>query len=167
VEHPEILTVDGEHCIATWHNVLIQIWRKETTSSAISNLDRLTRMFIARSRLPVCSIAVVEKTSPPPSDAVRSALAAFYKELAPQMSVAVVIAEGGGFRGAIVRGVGLTLSTFAPRALPFQFATTVNEGAKFVAPHLPAAARGAIGLEGTIDNLRTKIPADVAAQLSR
>lgn len=160
---PEIKVLDEHHCLATWHNVLIQIWRKETTAKSVAKLSMVTREFMLKHKTTICSISVVERSSPPPEPDIRNKLAAFYKEHAPKMHVAVVVSEGGGFRNAIVRGVGLTLTTLAPQALPFQFAANVSEGAKIIAPHLPPEARGGAGLEKAISDLKSEIPTSAAA----
>lgn len=158
VNKPEVKVLDENHCIAIWHNVLIQVWRGSTTLKAVAKLSMISRDFMQRHPDPICSISVVERTSPPPDPEVRGKLAAFYKEHAPKMHVAVVVAEGGGFRNAIVRGVGLTLSAIAPRSLPFQFTGSVADGVKSIAPHLSRSARGAAGLESAISDVRNRMP---------
>lgn len=160
--NPEIKALDDNHCIATWHNVLIQVWRGNTTAKAVTKLSMVSRDFMQRCPNRICSISVVERTSPPPDAEIRGKLAAFYKEHAPKMHIAVVVAEGGGFRNAIVRGVGLTLSTIAPRSLPFQFVGSVPEGAKSIAPHLPRPARGTSGVEKAVSDVRSRLPVPVA-----
>lgn len=152
----QIRALDDDHCIATWQGVLIQVWRGATTSAAVRELGQIARAFTAEEGKPICSIAVIERSSPPPADTLRNQLADFYR--AANMNVAVVVAEGGGFRGAIVRGVGLTLSTLAPKSLPFKFATTVEEATALIAPHLPPGAGGANGLRRIIDEVRGELP---------
>lgn len=152
----QVRAFDSDHCIATWQGVLIQVWRGATTPAAVRELKEIARAYIAEEGRPICSIAVIERTSPPPPDALRNQLAEFYRSV--DMNVAVVVAEGGGFRGAIVRGVGLTLSTLAPRSLPFKFVTTVEEATALIAPHLPPGAGGADGLRRIVDEIRGELP---------
>lgn len=144
---------DKDHALALWDNVLIQVWHFATTASAVAELDRVARAFIAQ-RGPICSIAVVEKTSPPPKDEVRAQLAQFYRELEPQMHEQIVIADGGGFRGALVRAVGVTLSTFAPRALPFRFVGSVAEATALVRRHLSPQSGGEAALQRVLGEIR-------------
>ena len=59
------------------------------------------------------------------------------------MAVAVKVPEGGGFRSAMVRGVGVALTVLAPHKAPFKFAGSVAEGAQQLARFLPASAGGA------------------------
>jgi hypothetical protein len=146
--------LDKDHCVALWDNVLIQVWHFAATAAAVTELERIARSFILQRGGRICSVAVIERTSPPPKDDVRVLLAKFYRELAPQMSEQIVIADGGGFRGALVRAVGVTLSTFAPRALPFRFVGSVNEATALVAPHLSARAGGEKELQRVLREVR-------------
>lgn len=152
-----VRTLDKDHCVATWDRVLIQVWRYEATAKAIADLARVARSFIAEARVSVSSIAVVERTSPPPSDVVRTDLSNFYREFAPKMNTAIVVAEGSGFRAAIVRGVGITLSTLAPGKLPFKFVGSVIQATGLIAPYLSAQAGGADNLQRAIDGVRVEI----------
>jgi hypothetical protein len=145
---------DKDHCVALWDNVLIQVWQFATTPTAVVELDTIARAFIAQLGGPICSIAVIERTSPPPKDDVRALLAKFYRELAPQMSQQIVVADGGGFRGAIVRAVGVTLSALAPRALPFRFVGSVPEATTLVRPHLSPRAGGEAALQRVLGEIR-------------
>lgn len=143
--------------------MLIQIWRLGTTSEAVANLDKVARAFLAEEGVAISSLAIIERTSPPPGDSVRAELSAFYRELAPRMKEQIVVAEGGGFRAAIVRGVGLTLSTLAPRSLPFKFVGTVREATNLIAPHLSPLAGGVEGLERAIEEVRAEFNRSLAA----
>ena len=150
----EIKALDRDHCIALWDRVLIQVWHFSTTTRAVTALDTVTREFIARCDAPISSIAIVERTSPPPADDVRKLLAKFYREHAPRMKEQIVVADGGGFRSAMVRAVGVTLSALAPNALPFRFVGAVAEATKLVAPHLSSAAGGDAALRRVVDGVR-------------
>jgi hypothetical protein len=105
-------------------------------------------------REPISSLAIIEPSATPPSQAARKELSRFYREFAPRMRAAIVVAEGGSFRAAFVRGVGITLSTLAPRSLPFTFATNVKEAATVLAPHLSHLAGGSVGLQAALADLR-------------
>jgi len=125
-----------------------------TTASAVSNLEKIARAYIAEQKGKISSVAVVERTSPPPGDEVRALLSRFYRELAPQMNQQIVVAEGGGFRGAIVRAVGVTLSTLSPGTLPFRFVGSVNEASVLIGPHLSPVAGGEPALRRVIEGVR-------------
>jgi hypothetical protein len=150
----KILTLDDHHYVATWDRVLIQVWRGEATPLAIFELGPLAETFLREEREPISSLAIIEASATPPSEVARKELSRFYREFAPRMMAAIVVAEGGGFRAAFVRGVGITLSTLAPRSLPFTFASNVKDAATVLAPHLSKEAGGAAGLLSALADLR-------------
>jgi hypothetical protein len=151
--------LDKDHCIATWDLVLLQIWRLGTSFAAVKNLSEIARSFIEeRKGARISSLAIIESTATPPADAVRGALSKFYRELGPEMRAAIVVAEGGGFRAAFVRGVGITLSRLAPRSLPFQFVGSVSEATQLLGPNLSPLAGGAESLQRVIQGVRAQVP---------
>jgi hypothetical protein len=131
--------IDEDHCVATWDRLLIQIWRLEAPVDAVTRLHRIARAFMADRSRRVSSLAIIEPTATPPSQSARAALSKFYREIAPDVGMAIVVPEGGGFRAAFVRGVGITLSTLAPRTLPFKFVGTVADASVLLGPHLSPA----------------------------
>ncbi len=155
---PLIRHATPNYCIATWDRVLLQLWRREVTPDAIENLASIGRTFVATSPGSTCSLAVIESTSPPPSDKLRSALSAFYREMAPHMREQIIVAEGSGFRAALVRSVGLALSAIAPSSLPFKFVGGIDEAAALIRPHLSSGAGGVNGLNLALKDLRAKLP---------
>jgi hypothetical protein len=155
---PHIRHATPNYCIATWDRVLLQIWRREVTPDAIESLSSIGRAFVATSAGPTCSLALIESTSPPPTDKLRGALSAFYREMAPHMREQIIVAEGSGFRAALVRSVGLALSAIAPSSLPFRFVGGIDEAAALIRPHLTAGAGGVNGLNVAIKDLRGKLP---------
>jgi hypothetical protein len=154
---PVIKILDPNYCIATWDRLLLQIWRREVTAEAVENLRKVGQAFVYESSQPVSSLAIVESTSPAPSDKLRNALSDFYRDLALQMKEQIVVAEGSGFRAALVRSVGLALSTVAPKSLPFKFVGGVDEAALLIRPHLTPAAGGVVGLQQAIQDVRAKM----------
>jgi hypothetical protein len=149
-----VRTVDHDYALATWDQVLIQLWRGPMTSAAMNELRVQAKRFQTESRGPICSLSVVERRSPPPSDELRRALSAFYRENASAMAQQVVVAEGGGFRSALVRGVGIALSALAPKMLPFKFVPEVADAAKLISPHLSPKSGGSNGLLKAVEFLR-------------
>ena len=155
---PRVRGIDQNHCFATWERVLIQIWRGEATAEAAQELLTLSRAFLTEIGGEVGnSLSIVESRSPPPTDKVRPLLTACYRELAPVTRNQIFVAEGSGFRSALIRGVGLTVSTFAPSLLPFKFAASVDEAAITIAPSLSPKSGGAEGLKKVIADLRRKL----------
>lgn len=154
---PKVLVNDPAYCLATWDRVLLQIWRLEVTAEALENLRRIGKAFVYESRDPVSTLSIVESTSPAPSDKLRGALSSFYRDLAPQMKEQIVVAEGSGFRAALVRSVGLALSAVSPRSLPFKFVSGVEEAVTLIRPHLSESAGGVAGLQEAIKVVRAQM----------
>lgn len=155
---PLLRTVDRNHAVATWDRVLLQVWRGEVTPQAVQQLLEVGQQLIREHPGQRCSsLSVVESASPPPNERVRPLLSACYRELAPGMRLQLFVAEGSGFRAALVRGVGLAVSAFAPSLLPFKFASTIREAAVAIAPHLSQRAGGSDALVEAVANLRAQL----------
>lgn len=154
---PEVVvkSIDDAHAVAVWDRLLFQLWRGETTLDSAERLLQLGRDFIAEHPgEPLCFLTVIESRSPPPSDAVRAKLSACFRELAPSMRHQIFVGEGSSFRVALIRGVGLAVSTLAPSLLPFKFASGLDEAALAIAPNLSPQAGGAAGLKAAVTTLR-------------
>ena len=152
-----IRSAGAAYCFATWDRVLIEIWRLAVSAEIVAERNRIAEAFLLRSSEPVCSLSIIEPASPPPPDTARAQLATFSRDIVPRMAAAVIVPEGGGFRAAIVRGVGLTLTTLMPHRVPFKFLGSIQEAAMFLAPNLSPAAGGALGLKRAVDALRAEI----------
>jgi hypothetical protein len=159
----DILVVERGYCLATWDRVFLLIWRTEITVEAMKRLHKLGAEFVRTSSYPVCTLSIVEPTSPPPRDQLRGQLAAFYRNIMRDAPQHVVVAEGGGFRGALVRSVGLALSAIAPKSLPFRFASGIEEAARLLRPHLSPASGGAVSLQQALEEMRGNLNAACAS----
>ena len=151
-----VRSLNATHVIATWDWVLIQLWRGEVTLGDAEKLLALGREFIATGRggHPLNILTIIESRSPAPTQKVRSILSACFAEFAKTTQNQFFVSEGSGFRAALIRGVGLTVSTLAPTLLPFKFATSLDEVAVTIGPHISAAAGGADGLKQAVADLR-------------
>lgn len=133
---------DRNVALATYHRALLQVWRGDVTPEGVQKLLEVARGLVVKQSPQLCSsLAVVESSSPAPNDRVRPLLSACYRELAPHMKYQLFVPEGSGFRSALVRGVGIAVSAFAPSLLPFKFASDVNEAAGLIAATLSQEAR--------------------------
>jgi hypothetical protein len=151
----DVKSIDDAHAVAVWDRLLLQLWRGETTLDSAERLLNLGRKFVAeRPGEPLCFLTIIESRSPPPNDAVRAKLAACFRELAPSMRHQIFVGEGSSFRVALIRGVGLAVSTLAPSLLPFKFASGLDEAAQAIAPNLTDAAGGTAGLKAAVTTLR-------------
>jgi hypothetical protein len=155
---PTIRYVDRNCAFATFDRVLLQVWRGAVSPHSVQELLSVGRLLVREQGSGVCSsLSVVESVSPPPSERVRPLLSACYRELAKDMRLQLFVAEGSGFRAAIVRGVGLAVSTFAPSLLPFKFASSIAEASTAIGPTLSAAAGGASALPAAIEAVRSQL----------
>jgi hypothetical protein len=155
---PEIRNIDQNHVVATWDCVLLQLWRGEATARAMQGLREAGRALLAaHPGRACCSLSIIEPSSPPPSDHVRPVLSAVYRELGPGMRHQLFVAEGSGFRSALVRGVGLAVSALAPSLLPFKFASSIVDAAETIVPSLSARSGGAPALLEAVSFLRTRL----------
>jgi len=144
-----------------FENTLLQVWRGTATAEAIARTNQIARSLIEDSPGSVTCLYLVESTSPPPLELARKQLVVFSRELASQMALAVIVAEGGGFRAALVRGVGIALSTMMPHRVPFKFVNGVEEALALLGPHLPKAGGGVAGLRDALSELRHAVAAKV------
>jgi hypothetical protein len=150
--------IDPGYGVATWDRLLIQLWRGPATLQAAERWLELGEAFLLQSGDEPCSsLSIVESRSPPPTEKVRLAMAAGFRGLAPRMRHQVVVAEGSVMRSALVRGVGLALSTLSSSSLPLEFVASLNEAAVMLAPDLSPAAGGVEGLKGAVSNLRSQV----------
>lgn len=137
--------------------MLIVIWRREVTLEGVTELKKIGSVFAQAGNGQRSCLTIVQSTSPPPSDKVRSPFASFHREIAPHMKEQIVVAEGSGFRSALVRSIGVALSTISPKSLPFKFATGLDEAAALLQPHLSPAAGGAEGLKRALIDVRARL----------
>lgn len=132
----ELIVRDAAHCVARRGRTIIVVWRGETTTMAIQGIRAACEALLSSAEGPATYIAVLERSSPAPSEAVRRVLARWSREVVPQFACAVMVAEGGGFRAALVRGVGVALTALLPHRVPFVFTGTAAEGVERLAPFL-------------------------------
>lgn len=155
---PQILSIDQDHCIASWDKVLIQIWRGPIVLEAVRNLLKFGHDFLLHHIDHACSsLSIFESTSPAPTESVRQALSACYREFTPRMRHQIFVAEGSAVRARLIRAVGLALSMMGPVILPFEYASSVDEAALTIASAHSPDAPGAKALTATIAGLRIEL----------
>jgi len=159
-EKVSIKAADADHAVGVWGQTLIQVWRGKACAPAFTAINAVARTLVAEAPARAMSLSVVEATSPPPDDVARRILATFSDEIVSKMAVAIVVAEGGGFRASLVRAVGIALTVLMPHRVPFKFVSRVADAWPLLLPHLPRGTelsellnateevRGAIGAKG-------------------
>lgn len=153
----QFVVIDGNHCVATWHQTVVEIWRGPSSVEGAKVMVETCKKLVANGKGGVTFVAILERTSPPPEQPVRAVLAQWSRDVVPQMEIATMVSEGSGFRAALVRGVGLALTTLLPHAMPFKFCSDVEEAVLKLAPAIPARNGGAAGLRTAIEKIRARM----------
>jgi hypothetical protein len=153
----DILVVDDTHVVATWGRTFIQIWRGAPSGKTSAKINELAAKFVAAAAFPATSLFIVEAKSPSPDDETRRNFATFSRDIVSQMKLALIVAEGGGFRGALVRAVGVALTTILPHRSNFKFVNDLETAAQLLGPHLMPGSGGAAALVKTAEEVRAKI----------
>lgn len=152
----EIIVRTRDHSIAVWNNVVIDIWRGAATATEQRKVQDACEAAAARGA--ACYLGIVERDSPPPDEAARAQLAKWSRDTVPKLAAAAIVAAGGGFRAAMVRGVGVALTALMPHRVPFKFFGTVDEGCYYIAQKLPREAGGVAALREAVETLRAAAP---------
>jgi hypothetical protein len=152
-----IHALDASHGVATWESTLIQIWRGQGSPGAKAGANLIARRFIEETPGPITCLYIVEPSSPPPNDLARQELATFSRQIVPKMALVVIVAEGGGFRSALVRGVGISLTALMPHRLSFKFVGQVDDALTLLEPFFSPEGGGREGLRSAVGELRQGI----------
>jgi len=153
----DVRALDDAHVFGTWGRTLIQVWRGVATAKASAHINRVAAEFVGADPVRATSLFVVEPRSPAPEDETRKNFATFSRDIVGHMALAVIVSEGGGFRGALVRAVGVTLTTMIPHRSHFKFVNDLDIAAQLLKPYLLPGSGGAEGLIRATEELRTKI----------
>jgi hypothetical protein len=153
----DVRALDAAHVVGTWGRTLIQIWRGIPTGKASANVNRIANEFADASTFAATSLFIVEARSPAPDDETRRNFATFSRDIVSRMSLAVIVSEGGGFRGALVRAVGVTLTTMVPHRSHFKFVNDVDSATHLLGPHLLPGTGGAAALTRVTEELRAHL----------
>ena len=151
-----IVAQDGDYFAAAWHETLLTVFRGACTLQHVLRINEACKALLDERRADVMYLSIIERSSPPPSDTVRRELATWSRDTVTRMAVAVVVAEGGGFKNALVRGVGVALTVLAPHKVPFKFASSVEEASTLIAPFLSQSAGGAADLVLAVAEVRNR-----------
>jgi hypothetical protein len=136
----------------------LAIWRLSATRAAVAQMSFVVRSLMAKHDEPCCFLGIVEPTSPPPDEKARAELAKFSREIVPELALAIIVGEGGGFRASLVRAVGVTLTTLMPHRVPFKFLSNVEDATTLIAPHLSPGAGGVPGMRRALADVRGQFP---------
>lgn len=150
----QVIKVDTNHCLGSCGPVLVLVWRRESTRSAVMDAMRAVQALRALHPGGLGIIVVVEPTAAPPSGEIRRALAETLGSLGPVVKRSALVHEGTGFRAAAVRAVVTGLSAIAQQPYPHQVFDSVDLAATWVMQGLPREATSAEELREAIGALR-------------
>jgi hypothetical protein len=151
----QIVAEDHDYCLATWRQTVLSLWSGPPTVEQVRRVSAACKLLLSKGQGPVTYLSVIERSSPAPTEPVRKEFANWSRDVVTKLAVAVMVAEGGGFRAALVRGVGIALTALVPHQVPFKFATSVDEGVQLLARSLPPGVT-AIDLNAAIAELRQR-----------
>ena len=145
-----LIAKDHGFFLAKWHGTVVGVYRGPATTQTATAVSALCVSLLEDAPGPVTCLMVVERSSPAPDDPVRRVLANWSRDVVPRLAAAVVVSEGGGFRSALVRGVGVALTALLPHRLPLKFAGSVEEATRSIERFLPDTSGGAPRLNAEI-----------------
>jgi hypothetical protein len=151
-----IVAHDADYCLATWHQTVISIFRGPASVEHVASISKQCRALLDSGNSSVTYLSVIERSSPAPSEPVRRELAHWSRDVVSRLSAAVLVAEGGGFKNALVRGVGVALTMLAPHKVPFKFASTVAEASELLARFIPDNAGGPAEVARAVTEVRER-----------
>jgi hypothetical protein len=151
-----IVAHDPDYCLAIWHQTVISIFRGPASIEHVASISKQCRALLDSASGGVTYLSVIERASPAPSEPVRRELAHWSRDVVARLNAAVIVAEGGGFKNALVRGVGVALTVLAPHKVPFKFASTVAEASELLARFIPDNAGGMAELARAVTEVRER-----------
>ena len=128
----EMIEATKDHLISTWHNVLILVWKQETTTNGVNKLKATYASLSERFPKNVFLLTIVEQDAPMPASTVRVALADFLASCGGKMVLSGVVHEGSGFRAAAVRSVVTGLAMMANLPYPHKVFANVDDAARWL-----------------------------------
>lgn len=125
--------------LATWDNVVISVWRKETTLQGVANAKRVFDAAMDEHPGGVFLVTVVEfeATMPPPES--RDALARLLADGSGRTILSAVAYEGTGFRAAAIRSIVSGLALLARLPYPHQIFASVDDACAWFSRTSPHA----------------------------
>lgn len=128
----EVIDVTKDHLISTWRNVLILVWKHETTTDGVHKLKSTYQSLAEKYPKNVFLLTIVEQDAPMPPSPVRVALADFLASCGGKMVLSAVVHEGSGFRAAAVRSVVTGLAMMANLPYPHKVFANVDDAARWL-----------------------------------
>ena len=155
------VSASDTHCIATWRNVLVAVWREVPDPSRVAEVQRALSQLATRQGS-VCVVILLEQGAGIPSAETRSAAAGLMRSSGDHVVGWAVVIEGGGILRPTIRSVAVAAKLIARTKFPLQICATADEAAQWLAG-LPAAEGCA---QGQLDQLPSVV-SQVRASLTQ
>ncbi|MRG97991.1 hypothetical protein [Polyangium spumosum] len=150
-----LITIEAtkDHVVAVFHRVILLVFERETTLSAVAACRKAFELLEKKYPDGVSCLTIVAENAPLPSQEVSDAITALAMgATGKRIRRSAVCFEGGGFRGALVRGVATGLQLVAKLPFPHRVFHSVDLAAAWLAPEL-----GAQQIVSAVDLARGKV----------
>jgi hypothetical protein len=127
----QIIDRTPDHVLASWRDILLVVWRRQTTLGAVHTMGVSLGVLARRVGHPVDLVIVAEQTAAAPDADVRRPIAQVLKA-APIARCAVVL-EGDGFRAAALRAFATGVGMLACPPFPYRPFAHVVDAASWLA----------------------------------
>jgi hypothetical protein len=135
----EIHVGTADVVVATWKNVVLLVWRRETSVDGVRAAQKVFGALADVCASGVFLATIVEENAPAPSADARKELARFLTSCSGRMILSAVVHEGAGFRAAMVRSVVTGLALVAKLPYPHKVFATVTEADVWYRANSPMA----------------------------
>lgn len=122
--------------MATWRNVVIQVWTKQATLAIVDKLGALAEAFVAMQPRGISSIHVVAKDIPLPDQAVRDRFVEVANGFAKQLACVGHVVEGYGLWAGALQSFITGVHWLLRRPFKFQICSSISAVAQWLPePH--------------------------------
>lgn len=143
-------------------NVVIVLWRGETTLAGVKQLRQVMRDVTEEYPAGIGLIQVVEPNAPPPDTTARKAIAGLLSSQREHLMGSALVFEEDGFKMAAVRAIVSGISALARPGYPHVVFSNVLKAADWLSTLLPPTrGRWAYpgGIVQAVDDLRQRLDA--------
>lgn len=135
----EVRIATPDHVLATWKNVSLLVWRRETTIEGVRAARDVYDQLSKASPGGVFLCTIVEAKARAPDLEPRRALARFLANCSGTMIMSAVVHEGVGFTAAMVRSVVTGLALVANLPYPHKVFPTLSDADTWFRANSPVA----------------------------
>ena len=146
------------HCVATWQNLLFQLWRGELSVEPLNRTIEANRLIHEHFPKGVVPFSIIEENTAMPAADVRRAAAMSWKTTRANVRAVATVVEGSGFwvsaARAVITGITMVDRGSAPQRA---FSTTEDAVHWLDRQHLLGDGNGSHALTQTITALRAEL----------